>query len=136
MHFPYLDLIWATGPFSIYGHGGAAAQLPVSEVRKVARFAVKSGGCVRLSDGLAICQALDERLGRRHELGLRLSDFEVIFSVRVHGRGHINIEEGQALVHFVKWILRSCSRFCYRVLVLVDSKVVIGAATQGRSSSL
>ena len=98
MLLPYLDLIGATDASSIYGHGGAVARLPVREVLKVARRAVKRGGYARLSDGPAICQALDERLGRRHELGLRLSDFEVKFFVRVHEGDHINIEEGRALV--------------------------------------
>ena len=36
----------------------------------------------------------------------------------------------------MKWVLRSASRFAHRVVVLVDSKVVVGAATKGRSPSV
>ena len=56
---------------------------------------------MRLSDGPAINDQLDQRFGRRHDLGLQLRDFEVVFSVRVPEPGHINIEEGRALIHFV-----------------------------------
>ena len=136
MQLPFLDIVGATGASSVFGHGGAIAHLPRSEVRRVAARACKRGGYVRLSDGPTISDALDKRLGRRHDLGLQLRHFEVIYSVRVVEPGHINIEEGRALLHFVKWVLRSQARFCRRVVLLVDSKVVIGAVTKGRSSSL
>ena len=43
--------------------------------------------------------------------------------------------EGRALLRYVRWILRSKKRFGHRLVVLLDSKVVIGAVTKGRSSS-
>ena len=56
--------------------------------------------------------------------------------IRVVSPGHINLEEGNALVSYTRWILRSRSRFRHRVVILIDSKVVIGAVTKGRSSSV
>ena len=59
----------------------------------------------------------------------------MIFSVRVNSPNHINIEEGVALIRYLKWVLRATSRFCHRVVLLIDSKVVLGAISKGRSSS-
>ena len=36
---------------------------------------------------------------------------------------------------YVRWLLRSRARFGHRVVVLIDSRVVIGAVAKGRSSS-
>ena len=74
-------------------------------------------------------------LGRRHRLGLSFADFEVLFSFRVTAPAHINLEEQRALIRYVQWLLRSPSRFGTRVVVLVDSRVVVGGTTKGRSGS-
>ena len=50
--------------------------------------------------------------------------------------GHINLEEARALIRLVRWVLRSSKRFSHRLVVLVDSKVVVGSVTKGRSSSV
>ena len=57
---------------------------------------------MQLHEGQELAEALEMRLGRRHDLGIRLRDFDVIFSVRVVSPGHINLEEGRALITFVK----------------------------------
>ena len=90
---------------------------------------------MRLHDGATLDPALDQRLGPRHDLGLGLEDFSVVLSVRVLSPNHINLEEARALNKYVRWILRSQARFCRRIVVLLGSKVVIGAVTKGRSSS-
>ena len=77
----------------------------------------------------------DTRIGPRHDLGLELGAFRVVFSIHVASPGHVNLEEARALVRYVKWILRSSKRCGHRLVILVDSKVVIGAVTKGRSSS-
>ena len=41
--------------------------------------------------------------------------------IRVVSPGHINLEEGNALVSYIRWILRSRSRFRHRVVILIDS---------------
>ena len=76
------------------------------------------------------------RLGPRHDLRLSLHNFHAIFSVRIAAPGYINLEKTRALIFYVRSVLRSRDRFCHRLLVLVDSKVVTGAVTKGRSSSV
>ena len=78
---------------------------------------------------------LSARLGPRHDLQLELRNFDVIFSVRVESPNHINIEEGVAVIRYLRWVLRSTQRFRHRVVLLVDSKVALGAIAKGRSSS-
>ena len=90
---------------------------------------------MHLGDGPELSKELEARLGRRYDIELQLRDFDVIFSVKVDEPDHINLEEMKALLLFVKWILRSASRFAHRIVVLIDSKVVVGAVTKGRSSS-
>ena len=70
-----------------------------------------------------------------NDLGPPLAAFEVVLCVRVESPEHINIEQARALLAFVRWILRSKSRFGHRLVILLESCVVIGAATKGRSSS-
>ena len=88
-----------------------------------------------MNDGPELSEALLARLGPRHNVDLQLRNFDVIFSVHVASPNHINIEEGIALIRYLKWVLRSSSRFNHRVVLLVDSKVVLGAVAKGRSSS-
>ena len=82
-----------------------------------------------MGDGPELSQELLARLGPRHDLQLRLRDFDVVFTVRVESPNHINIEEGIALIRYLKWVLRSTGRFRHRVVLLIDSKVVLGADT-------
>ena len=39
------------------------------------------------------------------------------------------------MIRYLRWILRAGHRFKHRVVLLIDSKVVLGAITKGRSSS-
>ena len=91
---------------------------------------------MQLGDGPELSDALLARLGPRHDLRLTLRDFSVVLCVKVDSPGHINLEEANALVGYVRWILRSRARFRHKVVVLIDSKVVIGAVAKGRSSSV
>ena len=88
-----------------------------------------------MGDGPELDEALLARLGKRHDVPLHLGDFDVIFSVKVETPNHINLEEGAAMLRYLRWILRAGHRFRHRVVLLVDSKVVLGAITKGRSSS-
>ena len=64
-----------------------------------------------------------------------MDDFTSIFSIKCEDNEHINLREARALVHCVKWVLRSSIRHRSRVVVLVDSRVVVGATAKGRSGS-
>ena len=135
MSLSFLSLVGCTDASTSYGHGGAVAALEPARVKEVARLAVKRGGFVHLGDGPDLTKELEARLGRWNDLGLELRDVDVIFSVEVDDPDHINLEEAKALLLFVKWVLRSAKRFSHRIVVLVDSKVVVGAVTKGRSPS-
>lgn len=135
MTLPFLPCVAATDASTEFGHGGAIARASVAEVKEIARLACKSGGHVQLDGGEELSAALAARLGPRHVTCLTVHDFTAIFSIRVHHPRHINLEEADALIRYVRWVLRSKSRFCHRLVVLVDSKVVIGAVAKGRSSS-
>ena len=136
MRLPFLPTIGATDASTVFGLGATVADLPVDEVRRIARLACKGGAHVCLDDGPELNEALAARLGPRHDLQLKLKDFSVVLCIRVVSPGHINLEEGNALVSYIRWILRSRSRFRHRIVILIDSKVVIGAVTKGRSSSV
>ena len=135
MQLPFLPLVGATDASTEYGHGGVVAQADVATVRSIARMASKLGGHVCLNDGPELTEALLARLGPRQTIDLELRNFDVIFSVHVESPNHINLEEGHALIRYLKWVLRCSSRFGHRVVLLVDSKVVLGAIAKGRSSS-
>ena len=135
MQLPFLPIIAATDASLEYGHGGVVAQASIDDVRKIARMACKSGGHVCVGDGPELPAELAARLGPRYDLSLELRDFDVVFSVQVESPNHINIEEGVAVIRYLRWVLRSTQRFRHRVVLLVDSKVALGAIAKGRSSS-
>ena len=130
-----MSLFGATDASTVFASGGTVDRFETSRARDMAHMACKRGGHPTLSDGPELSDALLARLGKRYHIGLELRGFDVIFFVRISEPGHINLEEGRALVIYVKWVLRRKQRFCHRAVVMVDSTVVIGAATKGRSSS-
>ena len=136
MHLPFLPCIAAMDASTEVGHGGAVASSDIDEVNSIARLACKSGGYVGLDDGPVLETNLARRLGPRHDLRLSLHNFHAIFSVRITAPGYINLEKTRVLIFYVLSVLRSRDHFCHRLLVLVDSKVVTGAVTKGRSSSV
>lgn len=136
MKLPFMNFIAATDASTVYGIGGTIADADIADIRSIARMACKSGGHVRLDESPTISDALASRIGPRYDLGLKLADFRVIFSVQMVAPGHINLEEAKALIHLVRWVLRCKRRFSHPLVVLIDSKVVIGGVTKGRSSSV
>ena len=108
--------------------------MPVSQTRLIARLSTKAGEHVRIADGPSLHER-ECRLGPRFDTGLSLHQFEVVLCVRVESPEHINVEEAKALLWYIRWLLRSGTRFGHRVVVLLDSRVVIGAVAKGRSSS-
>ena len=59
----------------------------------------------------------------------------IIFSIRAKQAAHINILEAQGLNLGLAWFLRRPERHNRRVVVLLDSRVALGGASKGRSSS-
>jgi hypothetical protein len=136
MRKPHLPFVGATDASSSYGHGAAVAPLSPAQVEALARFSTIDGDYVVLEGARPQACQLSRKLGVPRDVGLQMSDFEVVLSLRVDRPKHINLEEAEALIRFVKWVLRSPARFGHRVVILLDSKVVIGAAAKGRSPSV
>ncbi len=134
MHRPHLAFVGATDASGCFGLGAAVAKLEAPQLQRVARLCCKAGGHVTLRD--VATEDLHARLGPRHDLGLPLSAFDVVLSVRCTDDDHINLREARALLTYVRWVLRTPRHFGHRLVVLVDSKVVVGAVAKGRSSSV
>ena len=129
---PYLQLLCTSDASTSFGFGGAVAPCTLEQIRGLARLDEKSGDFVSLNDTM---QATHSRLGKRLSLPFAKSSFSTAFSMRARHKEHINVMEGHACIRMVSWILRSCKRFKHRVVLGVDSKVWMGAAAKGRSSS-
>jgi hypothetical protein len=129
MRRPFLPFVGATDASTVFGHGAAVAPLSVDAVQRLGRECQKKGAQFTFEEE-------SERLRDSARCQLGYKDFEVVLSVRVQDPEHINIEEAQALLRFVQWILRSRDRFQKHLVVLLDSRVVIGAVVKGRSSSV
>ena len=131
---PFLPLVGATDASTSYGFGASCIRATSSVARKLARVAEKQGAFVVMDGGAAETLGGD-RLTKAHQLNMKLEHFSDIFSVRCKFPAHINVLEGEAFVLFLRWLLRTKSHHSARVVVLLDSAVLLGAAAKGRSSS-
>ncbi len=136
MRRPHLPFLGATDASTSFGLGATVARMSCSDLRRIARLSCKAGGHVMMEAGPPLPQRPCRRLGPRHNLGLDLRDFRVVLSIRRGSPDHVNLEEARALICYVQWILRTRRHFGHRLVVLLDSKVAIGAVTKGRSASL
>ena len=133
MRIGHLPFIAATDASSEYGLGGCTAPRTLTSMAALASLAERDGIYVTLAG--VTDKPRTRSLGNPHNLGIGLAEFTSIFSVRCHDNDHINIRECKALLFYIRWLLRSKARHRHRVIVLVDSKVVVGAVTKGRSGS-
>ena len=74
-------------------------------------------------------------LGVPHMAPFKTYDFGTIFSYRLTDNEHINLREAHAIVFYLQWSLRAVGRRARRIILLVDSKVAVGAMQKGRSGS-
>ena len=63
------------------------------------------------------------------------TDFKVLSSFAKRDAEHINVLEARAHLHLIRWLLRWPGRHGRPVITVIDSKVVLGAFTKGRSSA-
>ena len=75
------------------------------------------------------------RRGIPRHLRLNYEDFSTVLSVRAKHKAHNNILEAEAFLLWLRWLLRTSSRHGVRAICMVDSKVVLGGVTKGRSTS-
>ena len=126
-------VVLASDASTSFGFGVSVAELDVNHVRQLAHLGTEAGDHVVLGDGRT--EPDRDRLGEPHDLGLSQSDFATVLSVRAP-KEHINIMEGKAFLAALRWVLRRPDRHRRRLVVLIDSRVWMGAAAKGRSSSV
>ena len=131
---PFIPRISASDASTVFGFGVSTAPFPVELLHAVARWSEKQGTYAVL-DGDPTGVTRVDRAGESLHLDLRLSNFKDVLSIRCRYPDHINILEGQALVLWLKWLLRTRFHHRARAAVLIDSAVVLGAAAKGRSST-
>jgi hypothetical protein len=66
---------------------------------------------------------------------LKVDQLKDILCVRCKYPEHINVLDGEALLLWLRWLLRNRANHSSRAVVLIDSAVIVGAAAKGRSSS-
>ena len=113
--------------------GGCIARVPCETCVELAGVSERDGEYVTIA-GIEP-RTRSSSLGTPHHLDLSTDAFATIFSIRCHDSEHINLREGRALIHYLKWVLRSRDRHGHRIVLLVDSRVVVGGFSKGRSGS-
>lgn len=131
---PYVDTLMAADASTAFGFGVSAARCGEEVCAAVGRLGEKRGDFVRLSKVEGDAPEAP-RLGVPHRLDLRFSDFTAVISTRARWKAHFGALEMHALLLAVRWLLRKPGRFHHRAPILVDAKVVTGAASKGRSSA-
>ena len=124
----FLSIFGATDASVGYGLGGTIAVMSRADVEDLARQCVSADVRAELDALPASHRAHATPTCCRP--GLVLSDFEVIFFLKTASAGHINLDEPRAVIKYIRWTLRY-----ERLVLLVDSRVVLGAIKKGRSSS-
>lgn len=130
----WAPVVVATDASSI-GQGMVYANVPASLPAQVASV-VNSAGFA--ADGTDDTSAIERRFGLPHSASSLLvagCRWKVAISRRWSFSEHINVLEARALSTALVWSLSRPSCFGKKILFLVDSQVVVAAASKGRSSS-
>lgn len=132
LHREFAPFVLATDASTDFGFGGCVADTSPEEARAISRQCTQTGASATLeTDG-----ARPDTATKYHRLsGVRKGDFKTVFSIRAKRKAHINLLETSALNIGLEWVLRNPRRHHQRIVVLLDSKVAIGGAAKGRSSS-
>ena len=127
----FVPFLSAADASTSFGFGISTTQFSEDLLWAVVRWSETQGAYVVLeSEG-----PVGNRLGPCLELDLRMADFKDVMSVRFKNSAHIKTLESQAFVLWLKWLLRSRRYHSHRAVILIDSAVVVGAASKGRTSS-
>lgn len=132
LHREFAPFLVATDASTGHGFGGCVADATMDEVRAISRLCAKVGDSVVLGSS---DRPPTSATGRQYHLGAEQKNFKTIFCIKAKHVAHINVLEMSALNLGLEWVLRSPRRHHKRVAFLLDSKVVIGGAAKGRSSS-
>ena len=133
MALPFLPFIAATDASDEFGIGACVSDSTIDYVEQLARKSETFGTYVTLQ-GVEL-KHRSRSLGSPVAIDKCIGDFIAIFAIQRSDTEHINLREARAVVQFLKWVLRSSSRHCSKIVLLVDSRVVVGAVAKGRSGS-
>ena len=75
------------------------------------------------------------KAGVAHHLGIRVSQFRNILSIKAKHISHPGALEAAAISLALRWLLRSPRKHATRVPLLCDAQAVLHAAVKGRSSA-
>jgi hypothetical protein len=133
LHREFAPFFLATDASTGYGFGGSVANASISQVRAASRLCAQAGESVTLQRDDAEADPLATRPS--FQLGAKKADFKTVFSIKAKHKAHINLLEASGLNLGLEWVLRNPRRHHKRITILLDSRVVIGGAAKGRSSS-
>lgn len=131
---PWLGDVLASDASSAYGFGLCGFSCHPRFARSVGQLAARPGAFAQLDPDCGEDVVLP-KAGVPHRLGLRMSRFRTILSVRKQHQVHSGALEASAVTLILRWLLRSPGKHGKRVAALVDAQAVIGALAKGRSSA-
>ena len=126
--------IVATDASTSYGLGVSHARVDNATAEAVMSFDDKRGDYITIALGLEEPTPKDRKSIPR-ELPLDKYDFADVLMIPWPHDERPEVVELRALLSGVKWLLRSAKRIGQRQIFLIGSRVVLGAARKGRSSS-
>ena len=134
---PYAPMVAATDASTCYGFGVAVASAPDHVIRQIGRYSEKRGDYVQLKGAAPAKRPSRNKTSAKtaHRLPLSMDSFRTVLSVRAKNPAHVNILEAEALLLWLRWLVRGPKYHNTKAVCLCDSKVTIGAVCKGRSSS-
>eukprot|EP00435_Cladocopium_sp_Y103_P008297 s2259_g2.t1 len=129
-----LPMLVATDAAPEYGFGICVAHCSDGEAADVCHLAERRGDYVRLTAD-SDSPAEVPRLGKQHRLVQTQKDFTTVISSRAKWKAHSGVLEANAYLLALKWVGRQARKHHAKIPFLVDAKVVVGAASKGRSSA-
>ena len=131
---PFIPMLSASGASIVFGFGVSTCRFPQELLNSIARWSEKHGSYAVLDADPTGATRMN-RFGDCLQLDINWSDFKDVMCVRCRYPDHINILEGETMVLWLRWLLRTRSHHCSRFVLLIDSSVLLGAASKGRSST-
>ena len=130
----FLPLLTASDAAPEFGFGVAYMKCSVAQASTVGSLAERRGDFVKfyLEPGE---QEGKDRLGTPHVLPYPKKLFKVAVKAKATWKAHSGALEAHGLLLALKWLLRSNKHFHKRLVILVDAKAILGAASKGRTSA-
>lgn len=130
----YLPLITACDASPDFGFGVAYMKCQQDVAEQVGRLAERRGDFVKFFLQPGEPEPKD-RLGVPHLLPFHQKQFSIAISAKAKFQAHSGALEAHGLLLALKWLCRRPSHFHHRLVVLIDAKAVLGAASKGRTSA-